>query len=232
MPSLSRSADMIGDDFVTSTRALAEALAEAMTAKGYAAYDDPYSDRTFTYRSGEPVRFRDLHELTRASVLVWLRKIEAADDLRAARLARTTRQLLEENAVGAHAYVAKIAREARDQLPTLTEDEHNAYRKASTPAPLKADANAYAADWRAKQAEAQREDALAVLRKWSATLPSGRHELGAVWGGWRLAVTSSKRVADQHPGAIAIGRSNFYKLLPEVGAVVTGHARRRYLVIP
>lgn len=231
-PATARTTDMIGDEFVVSTRALAEILAAALTAKGYAAYDDDYADRTYTYRSGEPVLFRVLHERVRAAVLAILADDENIDDARAARRARTTRRLIQENATGAHAYIAKIATEARDQLPTLTEDEHRALRKASRPAPAKADHNAYAADWRAKQSAAHREDALAVLRRWSATLPEGRHELGAVWTGWRSAVTSSQRVGDQYPGAIAIGRTKFYKLLPEVGAVVNGHARKRYLVIP
>lgn len=233
-PAAARTTDYIGEEPVVSIDALAAIIADAMTRKGYTTFDDDYNGRTLVYRTGdapEAITLRDLHDRTRAAILAILADAEKSDDTRAARLARSTRRLIEQKVFGTQGYVAKIASAARDLLPMLSEEEHDAIREAISPT-TKRDRAQYVADFRAKQGAQHREEALEVLRKWAAGLPAGRHELGGVWAAWRHAVTSSAKVAYRFPGAVAIGRTKFYELLPEVGVVVNGHARKRYLVIP
>ncbi|KUM37705.1 hypothetical protein [Arthrobacter sp. EPSL27] len=233
-PATARTTDFIGEEPVVSIRALAAAIAEAMTRKGYSTYDDDYNDRILVYRTGdapEKITVREMQDRTRAAILAILADTEKTDDTRTSRLARTTRRLIEQRVFGAQNYVAKVAAAARDLLPMLSEEEHDAIREAINPT-TKRTRTQYVAEFRAKQGAQHREEALEVLRKWAAGLPAGRHDLGDVWAAWRQAVTSSAKVACRFPGAVAIGRTKFYELLPEVGTVVTGHARKRYLVIP
>lgn len=233
-PATVRSTDLIGEETGVSIRALAVVLADAMTSKGYVTFDDDYNARWLTYRNGdapETVTLRELQERTRAAIVAILADAEKTDDTRAANRARVTRRLIEQKAPGTQSYVAKVTAATRDLLPILSHEEHAAIREAINPTRNR-NRTQYVAGFRAKQGAQHREEALEVLRKWASGLPAGRHELGAIWASWRDAVTASPKVAYRFPGAVAIGRTKFYELLPEVGAVVNGHARKRYLVIP
>ncbi|WP_136709388.1 hypothetical protein [Agromyces sp. H66] len=215
---------------------LARVIADELATRGLRIVEhETYS--TVLDVSGDEPRRIPLDELRPLVGDLALAALDAAadlvDDARARARATATARAIRDHADGG--YLRRLTAHARDLLPEATDDDLDALaeaararRAAKRTALGRTTANAYAAASRSRD----RDDARAVLSKWLPTLTSGRHLLGDVWDSWRAAVSHSGRVREAFPGALRVGRTTFYELLDELGEIVSGGARRRYLVIP
>ena len=155
---------------------------------------------------------------------------------------RNTLTALRQNARGSRSWVNRVAEDARDRLPLLTEEQQTALTGAANRSSLKrpsspAAASAIAADVRQRERQDERmrardADSRRLLAKWLPAFQPGRHPLGNVWQMFDSQRRMIPKVREQYPGALRLGRTSFYKLVAEIGSVSSGGGRRRFLVVP
>lgn len=238
-----RAADVLGDSDVIAAHSVARILAKHLAAEGFRQFYAASDDVTVVYRTGghSPTRVtvRDFRAEIGPRVSAILASA-ASTDQAGARRARATIQALEGRHRGAESWLRTAALYAREMLPDLTEQEqasiaqHKAAEKAaalpSRPSVDRAEAQAVR---RQSRKETDAADARDVMGVWLPTLPDGPHALPDVWAAFQYArQKSEKKLRATKPGALAIGRTAFYRLAAELGEVTTGHARARALAIP
>ncbi|MFJ6156326.1 hypothetical protein ACIQF8_03145 [Pseudarthrobacter sp. NPDC092184] len=236
-----RAADVLQGEDVIAARAVARVLADLLAAEGYAQAYASTADGIVVYRTGaEPGRvpIRDFREEIHPRALAVLEAAASAEPGSGARRAATTRRLIVEGARGTSSWLRTVALVARELLPDLDvaeQDEIDALEAQAKAArrPSSAPSPSALAERRQARREAQAADSVALVRTWIATLPGGRHSLADVWDAFQVARERSRdRIAQVHPGALALGRTGFYRLAAELAKVTTGHARARFVEVP
>lgn len=238
-----RAADVLGDSDVIAAHSVGRILANHLAAEGFRQFYAASDDVTVVYRIGghNPVRVivRDFRVEIGPRVSEILAAAATADQA-GARRARATLQALDGRHRGAESWLRTVALHAREMLPDLTEQEqasieqHKATEKAALlprrPRVGQAEAQAVR---RQSRKETDAADARDVMGVWLPTLPDGPHALPDVWEAFQYArQKSEEKLRATSPGALAIGRTAFYRLAAELGEVTSGHARARFLAIP
>ena len=238
-----RAADVLGDSDVIAAHSVGRILANHLAAEGFRQFYAASDDVTVVYRIGghSPARVtvREFRAEIGPRVSAILASAASAEQA-GARRARATLQALEGRHRGAESWLRTAALHAREMLPDLTEQEQASIerRKAADKAaalpirPSVGRAEAQAVRRRSRKDTAA-ADARDVMGVWLPTLPDGPHALPDVWEAFQYArQKSEEKLRATSPGALAIGRTAFYRLAAELGEVTTGHARARFLAIP
>ncbi|GER24017.1 hypothetical protein NCCP1664_25120 [Zafaria cholistanensis] len=236
-----------GEDAI-APGAVANVIQAHLAANGYREYVD-YEGNGHVYRviAEETVKvpWREFVADVSGALMALLEAVLATAPTGArARRATGTRAVLTSAERGATTYLRAVARDVRERLPELSEEEHKAAEDAAREARKAArsvvveDPAAVRVARSSREANRRDEDKAQVrdlLGKWAAGLPSGRHVIGDVWAAWRRAIEAPRtyqKLREQKHGALRVGRTAFYALLEETGNVVNGGARKRYLVVP
>ena len=246
-----RAADMLGDLDIVATLALGGVLADQMAAEGYRQNEDAYGTvSAFRLRDGASAERAPHRGVFLPAVCVYaiaaLTSLSSGQDRAAAARARATLQILTRHDRGAEAWLRATATRTRDSLPSITDDELADFDRTQAEARRATRAaNAQGRDLERERVGAQARrtadkdtaeaDTLDLLAKWLPTLPPGSHLLGDVWAAFERARNSPAarlRLRETKPGALRIGRTAFYKLLPSLGTVSHGIRRSRYFSIP
>ncbi|MBT2523269.1 hypothetical protein [Arthrobacter sp. ISL-28] len=241
-------ADTLAGADVIGSKVVANVAAAILVDRGYRESFATGAQRVYQLTpDGAPVRVRwaDLQAVVADLVdelLVELLSGAPADGDGAKR-ATALRKALKGQDKAPTGYRRAVARDARDRLTAMTDDELDAAEDAQRAAAREARASRPSLAPEAvtvqkatsAKRQATREEDLAatadLLSKWAPGLPAGRHLLGDVWTSWDHTIQASEKLRAADHGARRIGRSRFYELLARDFSVVNGGARQRYLVV-
>jgi hypothetical protein len=243
-------ADTLAGADVIGSKVVANVAAAILVNRGFRESFATGAHRVYQLKTdGAPVRvaWADLQAVVADLVDEILAELlsGAPADGNGARRATALRKALKGKDKTATGYRRAVARDARDRLAALTDDEFDAAedarraasRQARTARPsLAPEAVAvHRAATTAKRKATREEDLAAtadLLGKWATGLPAGRHLIGDVWASWSHAIQSNEKLRAIDHGARRVGRSRFYELLARDFTVVNGGAHSRYLVVP
>ncbi|WP_458111190.1 hypothetical protein M1D88_12580 [Arthrobacter sp. R1-13] len=234
-----RAADVLGDTDVIAPHAVARILTDHLAREGFRQFYAASDDFTLVYRIGDDaparVSVRDFREEIHPRVLEILTSAAAADHS-GARRARATVQALNGRQRGAESWLRTAALHAREMLPDLTDQEQVSLERRNVDVQLKrpsADRLHTQAARRQIRKATDEAETREVLEAWLGALPDGPHPLPDVWQAFQHArQKSEQKLRSTKPGALAVGRTTFYRLLAEFGEVRTGQARSRVLAVP